>query len=70
MLVTGKHLKNKLTSDHQSLRINIDGKQIEQVKSHILLGVILDDELSFDEHIDKLTGKLAQHIALLNKMSN
>ena len=65
MLVTGKCL-NKLTSDHQSLRINIDGKQIEQVKSQILLGVILDDELSFVELIDKLV----QRIALLNKMSN
>lgn len=70
MLVTGKRLKKKLASDHQSLRINIDGKQIEQVKSQNLLGVIIDDELSFDEHIDKLTGKLAQRIALLNKMSN
>ena len=42
----------------------------KQVKSQNLLGVIIDDELSFDEHIDKLTGKLAQRIALLNKMSN
>ena len=70
MLVTGKLLKKKLTSDHQSLRINIDGRQIEQVKSQNLLGVIIDDELSFDEHIDILTGTLAQRIALLNKMSN
>ena len=70
MLVTGKRLKKKLASDHQSLRINIDAKQIEQVKSQNLLGAIIDDELSFDEHIDKLTGKLAQRIALLNKMSN
>ena len=69
-LVTGKRLNKKLTSDHQSLRINIDGKQIEQVKSQNLLGTIIDDELSFDEHIDKLTSKLAQRIALLNKMSN
>ena len=52
------------------MRINIDGKQIEQVKSQNLLGVIIDDELSFDEHIDKLTGKLVQRIALINKMSN
>ena len=52
------------------MRINIDGKQIEQVKSQNLLGAIIDDELSFDEHIDKLTGKLVQRIALLNKMSN
>ena len=44
-------------------------KQIEQVKSQNVLGVIIDDELSFDEHIDKLTGKLAQRIALLKKMS-
>ena len=70
MLVTGERLKKKLTSDHQLLRINIDGKQIEQVKSQNLWGVIIDDELSFDEHIDKFTDKLAQHIALLNKMSN
>ena len=70
MLVTGKHLLKKLTSDQQSLRINIDGKQIEQVKSQNLLGVIIDDKLCFDEHIHKLPGKLAQRIALLKRMSN
>ena len=40
MLVTGKRLKNKLTSDHQLLRINIDSTHIEQVKSQNLLGVM------------------------------
>ena len=68
MLVTGKRLKKKIIGDHQSLRINIDGKLIEHVKSQKLLGVIIDDELSFDEHIDKLSGKLAQRIGLLKKM--
>ena len=35
MSVTGTRLKKKLTSDHQSLRINIDGKQIEQASLKI-----------------------------------
>ena len=70
MLVTGKWLKKKIIGDHQLLRINIDGNQIEHVKSQKLLGVIIDDELSFDEHIDKLSGKLAQRIGLLKKMKN
>ena len=66
MLVNGKRLKKKLNSDDdQLLRINIDGAQ-----DRLLLGVIIDDELSLDEHIDKLTGKLAQRIALLKKMRN
>ena len=56
MLVTGKRLKKKIIGNHQSLRISIDGNLIEHVKSQKLLGVIIDDELSFDEHIDKLSG--------------
>ncbi len=70
MLITGKRLKKKLVSDYESLRINLDGNKIDQVKSQKLLGVILDDELSFDEHIDKLCSKLAQHIGLLKKIRN
>jgi hypothetical protein len=42
-------LKKKLISDHQSLKLNLEGNQIEQVKSQKLLGVIIDDKLSFDE---------------------
>ncbi len=70
MLITDKRLKKKLVSDHESLRINLVGSEINQVKSQKLLGVILDGELSFDEHIDKLCRKLAQRIGLLKIIRN
>ena len=39
----------------------------EQVQSHKLLGVIIDTQLNFNEHIDNLCKKLTQRIAVLKK---
>ena len=64
VLVTGKRLKKKLNTNEQSLKISLNDNEIEQVESQKRLGLISDDEISFDEHIDKLSGKLAQRIGL------
>ncbi len=42
----------------------------EQVSLFKLLGVTLDDELSFDVHVDNLCKKLSQRIAVLSKISS
>ena len=39
-----------------------------QVSSQKLLGVTIDQKLSFDDHIDKLCNKLYQRIAMLSKI--
>ena len=42
--------------------------KIEQVTSHKLLGVIIDEELRFKEHLEKLCKKLSERIGLLKKI--
>ena len=41
---------------------------LKQVSSQKLLGVTIDQKLSFDDHIDKLCNKLCQRIAVLSKI--
>ena len=68
MLVTGKRLGKKLNKEDKSINIYLNDKQIEQVSSQKLLGIIIDDKVTFTKHIDKLSCKLAQRIALLKNI--
>lgn len=68
MLGTGKRLGKKLNKEDKSINIYLNDKQIEQVSSQKLLGIIIDDEVTFTKHIDKLSCKLAQRIALLKNI--
>ena len=49
MLVAGKRLHKKMSST--SLTVHVNSVEIEQVQSHKLLGVIIDTQLNFNEHI-------------------
>ena len=51
-----------------SLTVHVDLVQLEQVQFHKLLGVIIDTQLNFNEHIDNLCKKLTQRIAVLKKL--
>ena len=51
-----------------SLTVHVDLVQLEQVQFHKLLGVIIDTQLNFNEHIDNLCKKLTQRIAVLKKI--
>ena len=62
MLVTGKRLESKF-SDNCSLHLKLNGTEIKQVNSQKLLGVTIDNKLSFDDHIERLCKKLTQKIA-------
>ena len=66
MLVTGRRLQKKL--DTFDIHLSMNGKNLEQVSSFKLLGLTLDDELSFDVHVEKLCTKLSQRIAVLSKI--
>ena len=65
MVITSrqKHQLEPLT-----LKLFIDNTPLEQVHSHNVLGVIIDDELRFENHIDFLTKKLARSLFLLNRL--
>ena len=65
MLVAGKRLHKKMSST--SLTVHVNSVELEQVQSHKLLGVIIDTQLNFNEHIDNLCKKLTQRIAVLKK---
>ena len=46
----------------------LDKIPLKMVTNVTLLGLELDDKLSFDFHIDQLCGKLSQQIAVLCKI--
>jgi hypothetical protein len=66
LLVTGKRMEKKLSDTE--LKITVSGKEIEQVASQKLLGVKLDKNLDFNEHIDDLCKKVSQRIGVLKQI--
>lgn len=50
------------------LAVNIDTNLIEQVNVHCVLGVIIDDQLSWKYHIKEVCTKVARNIHLLRKL--
>ena len=66
MLVTGKRLVKKIKQS--SLQLHLNSTELEQVDSHKLLGVTVESQLTFEQHVDDLCKKLAQRIAVLQKI--
>ena len=54
--------------DNSTLDLQLNRTTIGQVTSQKLLGVTLDEELSFREHVEKLCKKLSKKIGLLKKV--
>ena len=50
MLVTGKRLPSQLTDC--KLDIRVEKVQIEQIHIKKLLGTVIDDQLTFDDHFN------------------
>ena len=57
MLVVGKRLRKRLPIDMPILDINLNETKIEQVPKYKLLGVNLDQDLTYEAHIDELCKK-------------
>ena len=66
LMITSKRLNTKL--DHLSLKHTVQGAAVEQVGAQKLLGVILDQSLDFNEHVEQLCKKLSQKIVVLRKI--
>ena len=59
---------SKTKSSHTNLPIYADGKAISRVASINFLGVIIDDRLSWKNHINHIHGKISISIGMLYKL--
>ena len=53
-----------------SLKLSVGASQIEQVREHRVLGIILDQEMKWESHITSLCKKLSRNLYLLSKLSS
>lgn len=68
MLITGKRLRNLVALT--SIDVSLNGSNIEHhVTDFKLLGITLDQDLSFNRQIEELCKKLAKRIGLLRHIS-
>ena len=59
-----------ILSGKEEKEINIQSSTIVNIKSHKILGIIVDNELKFDIHINKLCNKASQKLHALARISN
>ena len=61
MFITGTRLRTKIggTTVNEMRIFTSKGEELDNTTSHKLLGVYVDQDLSFDEHIEQLCEKLA-----------
>ena len=61
LLVHGKRFPAKLDEDTPlRLDVKIDYSVIEQVSSHMILGVVIDSQMNYKSHIGELREKLSK----------
>ena len=56
-------------SDPYEFDLRIDGNQIKKTHNQKLLGVHIDDKLSWSSHIDNLCSTISSKISLLRQLS-
>lgn len=66
LLAIGKRLEKK--APDTNLKLTYNQSEIEQITSQKLLGVRLDNYLSFTEHTDDICKKVSQRIAVLKEI--
>lgn len=66
-LVKGKRLWTKINNNPE---ITCNGSLLTNVMNVTLLGLEIDEEISFSEHVNTLCKNLTQHIGLLRKITN
>ena len=59
-----------MSADNTNLNITLTGKNIEQVANHKILGVNLDQDLTFETHVEELCKKLSKRLGLLRRISS
>ena len=69
LLVTGKRLRKRIVQDSGKLEVKTDNAEILNVKNHKLLGMIIDEDLTYEAHVDELCNKLSKRLGLLRHIS-
>ena len=69
LLVTGKRLRKRMVQDIGKLGVKTDNVEIEQVANHKRLRMIIDEDLTYEVHVDKLCNKLSKQLGLLRHIS-
>ena len=60
--------RQKQQKQPQTLALTLTSKDIEQIREHRVLGVIIDDQLNWKYHINYLSKKISRNLYLLNKL--
>jgi len=68
LLVTGKRLRKRMVQDTEKPEAKTDNAEIEQVANHELLGMIIDEYLTCEVHVDVLCNKLSERLGLLRRI--
>ena len=58
------------TYNNDYVEININGSEIKQVNFTKCLGIYIDEHLSWAQHIDYLSKKIARNIGILSKLKH
>ena len=66
-MVTEKRLRKRMVQDTGKMGVKTDNAEIEQVANHKLLGMIIDEDLTYEVHVDKLYDKLSKRLGLLRQ---
>ena len=69
LLVTRKRLQRRMDQDSGKLEVVTDTAEIEQVASHKLFGLIIDEDLNYQINVDELCNKLFKRLGLLRHIS-
>jgi len=56
----GKRLRKRIVQDSGKLVVKGDNTEIENVVNHELLGMIIDEDLTYEVHVDELCNKLSK----------
>ena len=62
--------RRNMLDDSSELLLQIDGIPIKQVRSTRFLGIIIDEKLSWNEHIEYLTKKLKCQVGAINRIKD
>ena len=58
------------TYNTDNVKININGNEIKQVNFTNFLGIYIDEHLSWAQHIDYLSKKIARNVGILCKLKH
>jgi hypothetical protein len=68
MLITTRQKRASLDVNERQLKVKMNGKYLENVTSEKLLGAIINNNLSWEEHINKVVSRVNSKLALLRKI--